>query len=1814
MKPRPHSCSADCRRTLAFRASLLSLVFAAVALALPSPRAFALPTGGQVAAGQVTTTVAGSQLTLDQTSRTAIMNWQQFNIAPNELVRVLQSGPDAALLARVTGGDPSQLLGQLKADGKLFLINPKGVLVGQGAAIDTAVFMASTLDVADRDFLQGGPLTFKGDSGAGVVNLGKITAREGNVLLLAHTVENAGEISAARGTAGLAAGTEIYLASPDAPAFVVKSNLAATHVGTGVDNRGVIAAAQAQLEAAGGSIYDLAVNQSGRVQVTGIERQPDGRVLLTARGGTVGVSGSVSARAADGSGGEILVGGDYQGKNAAVANAANTVVTSTGSLDAGASSAAGSGGRAIVWADENTRFLGALRAGGATGGFAEVSGKEYLDFRPGAAVDLGPGGTLLLDPNSLRIGNFPDENSVSQNPGPPYVFGGNDSSSRLSVATLEGQLANTNVVLDTSTRSGDITFEGSVSWATAHTLRVTSGNNIVINDGVNLTGAAGKLELLSGRRGAAYDQLSGAFNLTGDILQAGGTITVDTLTVGQNTAANYAEPVSHPTIYDDPSQSGNATFNGVLNVNVLEKDVSANTGNLTATNAGNAIGTFRTTGSGGKAGDIDVRDGAGNLGVMLQLPDQWSNRIRVVTAGDLTLEAGTAISFADFTRDVVFAADGGAFINAAGASAIGANSRHLIYTSTAAATGKGGLGGVNVGNHPYDANETFADTISRFFFTGAAPTLPNLTYAANNVSRAYGDANPANFGFTVTGYDAGIVNDVTGTPSLSTSATLTSGVGGYAISIAPGTLQSLNYGFVFVPGSLNVTAAPVTIGISNATRLYGAANPAFAGTYTTGLKNSDPLSALGTWSFGSSATATSNVGGYAITGSTSGASANYAVSFTPGTLSVTPAPLTLAVDNATRQYGAANPGFSATPTGLMNGESLAQAVPDLAFATSATANAGVGGHAITGSGTSTNYTLSFTPGTLSITPAPLVITASDASRTYGDANPQFAFTTTGLLNGDSDAVVSGLSYVTAATAASGIGNYAVTPAGGSAANYALSYAPGTLSVGRANLDVTIADLLHPYGRANPAYSLAGLVGLKNSDTADVIRNLTFSTTTPFSATALPGTHFTIVASGTTDNYALAWTAGLLTMVRAPATIAVNSISKTYGDGLSSIVPTYVGFLPGDESAARSTWGLANPDAIGLGAGSYPLAFVVNHADLAASLGLLYEVTLTPGTLTVVPAPLTVQVFDASRIYGDANPAFAAGYSGFRNNDTPGIISGLTLATTATASSAAGQYAITASGAVAPNYTIQYQPGALTVAKAPLTVGFSQLFRDYGDENPDFSQLAFVRGLRGSDVGQAAAILQQIAFSTAATSSSPAGNYTVLADTSGLANYDLTLLPSTLQVLKAPLVVSFAPATREYGAANPQFEIATVTGLKNGEQAADVLGNLPIFSSLSPQAGVGTYRTALYSTQQPDNYYFERFSSSFTITPAPLTVTGNSYKMTYGNSLPAFGYTVTGLKPWDQPGVVTNVQFGIPVTNASPAGVYPIPFVSAGQAANYAITALPGTLEVARRPLVYSAVPVSIPAGVLPNTFSVDGPRGVDGGPVFSVFGQADAFANSSPGKYTITPVLALPTGSSREEFDRYYEFEARPARLTLTETQVVSIILTQGPIETTLMSQDFRSLDDFKDAFDLQPDTHVGVSAPMTRNGVLAAGAEMGFSLGKNPTARDRENASFSIFAWLQKGGAAGPLGDSAAELLARAAEVYNQKTLPEALVAEEKNRTATTSGGGIMDVTTPGAKNLLDSTREANTTCSNLALENPFVQAALRAAFELVISQAYGP
>ena len=127
----------------------------AVALALlPAGAALALPTGEQVIAGQASINRPnGTTLTVQQSTPSAIINWQGFSIGAPEAVLFQQPGSGSVALNRVVGNQPSEIFGRLQSNGQLFLVNPNGVLFGRSASVDVGGLVASTLNISNEDFL-----------------------------------------------------------------------------------------------------------------------------------------------------------------------------------------------------------------------------------------------------------------------------------------------------------------------------------------------------------------------------------------------------------------------------------------------------------------------------------------------------------------------------------------------------------------------------------------------------------------------------------------------------------------------------------------------------------------------------------------------------------------------------------------------------------------------------------------------------------------------------------------------------------------------------------------------------------------------------------------------------------------------------------------------------------------------------------------------------------------------------------------------------------------------------------------------------------------------------------------------------------------------------------------------------------------------------------------------------------------------------------------------------------------------------------------------------------------------------------------------------------------------------------------------------------------------------------------------------------------------------------------------------------------------------------------------------------------------------
>jgi filamentous hemagglutinin family protein len=576
------------------RARLLTSTACCIGLALASlPKSgLANPTDGVVVAGQATIDRSLPEVVrINQSSDKAVIDWRSFNIAPNELTQFNQPGTTSITLNRITGGDPSAILGAIRANGQVWLINPNGIAFGKSAKVDVAGLLATTLNITNDDFMAGRyRFTATGASPASVTNAGEITIRSaGLAALVAPTVANSGVIQARLGHIALAStnGFTLDFYGDGAFNFLLNNDtsaaLAAATGSSAVSNSGsLIADGGSVLLTAdtAKSVVDQTINMSGYIQartvgtskgVITLDGGDAGKVNIagtvdasgetggniTVTGGAVSLASTANLNASgDFGGGTVLVGGDTHG--AGTVRTAQTTSVAGGALIQVNALQTGDAGKAVVWSNDRTDFAGTIDAtGGAlggNGGFAEVSGHNLLNFT--GTVDLraanGEQGTLLLDPRNVTIAatgttpTLPASGPITLNPA--------SDDSILQVSTLLSALALGNVIVTTGsdgTQAGDITIAANVSWINGSNLTLSANHNVIVNDGVTIANTgAGNLNLHADSTGSGTGTVT--FNGSGKVDYSGSTGAVS---IFYNPSGGFTAPTSF---------ASNVTTNGTV--------------------------------------------------------------------------------------------------------------------------------------------------------------------------------------------------------------------------------------------------------------------------------------------------------------------------------------------------------------------------------------------------------------------------------------------------------------------------------------------------------------------------------------------------------------------------------------------------------------------------------------------------------------------------------------------------------------------------------------------------------------------------------------------------------------------------------------------------------------------------------------------------------------------------------------------------------------------------------------------------------------------------------------------------------------------------------------------------------------------------------------------------------------------------------------------------------------------------------------------------------------------------------------------------
>lgn len=673
------------------------------------------------------------------------------------------------------------------------------------------------------------------------------------------------------------------------------------------------------------------------------------------------------------------------------------------------------------------------------------------------------------------------------------------------------------------------------------------------------------------------------------------------------------------------------------------------------------------------------------------------------------------------------------------------NIRNVIYRGNYV-----NIGGMGTTPTIFKVEDFITWTDNQYTYTGNAPQPLNYT---NNLR-------------------AGFVPTKVGTPVMET------GAGEHTVTV-PFTFANSDMEFdVDIPFTYSIAKAPITARVKNVTREYGVANPVFESEYVGFVNGEDASVITSNGSYTTTATAKSDVGTYEVT--QAGATAdNYEVTgYEPGTLTITKAALTLTAKDKSMTYGESLPALEISYNGLKNNETAPKWNSEPTISTTATSQSPVGTYPITISGgDAVNYELTRIAGNLSIEQASLILTAENKSRLYGDDNPEFTLRYTGLKNNETvpEWVVAPV-LTTPANKMSDAGSYPINISDAAAVNYKLTSAVnGTLTVTKAALEVKPQGATRQYGEENPAFTLQ-YTGLKNDETAPAWTSEPQITTTATKSSPV-GTYTIKIASAVAKNYTLTTGNGILTVTKAPVTIRVKDCTKTYGQDNPTFELEYTGLCNNETKAAWTEAPHFETDAIkNSSVGSY---------TIEASGGTMtnYETErIIPGTLTIVPASLTLKANDLSKLYFEDTPEMTFRCEGLVAGDDASValLTQPTLSTDATKTSAAGIYPIGISGASSRNYDLTYKAGTLTINKRTLVVMAKSYTRTYGEENPAF-ELTYSGFVNNEDEN---VLLIKPSGTTAATPTSNVGDYAITITGGEANNYDFSYVAGTLTIEKA----------------------------------------------------------------------------------------------------------------------------------------------------------------------------------------------------------------------------------------------------------------------------------------------------------------------------------------------------------------------------------------------------------------------------------------------
>lgn len=1061
----------------------IAIALASTGLAAAEPT---LPQGGSVVSGSGSISQNGPDMTVNtSTPRTAI-DWQRFNVGPDNKITFNQPNGKSVTLNRVIGSDPSKIYGAVTSNGQLILVNPNGVWIGPKAHISASALVASAGFLTDeqaRQFAESGKLDIQ-LSGT-VSNQGRITVHDnGMVALLGAQVQNAGVIQARKGSVQLATGPRATLDfhgdgllnvavsgepgekdSVNADVTGGVHNNGEIEVGNGVVAMSADRAAK-HLDSVinvGGNVVADSVNTEGGTIVLGNSAKTNVTGNLSAKGtqgGTIKVLGDevtvagsakIDASGNQGSGGKVLVGGSYQGKGPEAAAKIATVAKGAELKADGKTD----GGQVVVWSDGQTHFAGNASARGERkGGVVETSGKQLTVTADAQVNTRGQktNGTWLLDPAVVDIDDSGAAGSVS-------------------TSSIVNGLSNGNVVIQATdtlnvnapiiaTNLATVDNDGRVSAATL--ALISAGNAGVIStfEGIDKSNASGAVNI---RAPILLKDSNLYISATGDIRL------IDNATSGETGDAAYAKRAiidvgsgvawlktsDTASIFQDANTAIIASQLAVEGASV-RLDSAMNYAGSLAGKASNGIFSFNQTNASGQAPVLDqtvtapltgetltgvkayaltnvgtqeiIANGQSHRDVLLKPSSGETFDYVVFEAIDLHDQNGNAIPQADLLRYLDssdYLVNGLSFTDTSG------HAWQFIPDPS-----KPGLTRVLRDNVEVDAPVGFALDATGGLVVSGILSHDGKAYWGVQGEYIPGPANQAEIQY----------NAQTGS-----SQQLIVKLGSSTESV----LAQIGWLLDDKPWMQTSDGKPVTQGQLNET-----ARIQF-------LASQDKTDS------------------------------NVSLTSNKAVISATP-------QDAQREYGDANPNLSQSVASnpaadavrgvdsYVDGQLGRSGVTQNAPGTTATQQSNVGDYQISGglSGDTyaqQRYDLQNHSANLKVTPAELKVRADEKSKVYGDADPSLTYQVSGQKLGESagSLVAGDLNRAPGQN----VGDYAIGQGtvGSLSSNYRISYEGDLLHITPAQLEVVAHDKSKVYGDADPSLSYS-VSGLKNGDSAGAVLN------------------------------------------------------------------------------------------------------------------------------------------------------------------------------------------------------------------------------------------------------------------------------------------------------------------------------------------------------------------------------------------------------------------------------------------------------------------------------------------------------------------------------------------------------------------------------------------------------------------------------------------------------------------------------------------------------------------------------------------------------